>query len=621
MLHSIHIRNWKGHSDLPLKFQKGVNFIIGPNGIGKTSILDAICFAFLGSIDFTGSYYGISYKNLIRDTTKSSEITLSFSFPDENQYVVERSVDGRKKAILRHNSQTIATQWDEVTAKVLDIYNISPLFFGRFVALSEGDTYEYINKPPGQGLANHIENILGIKRMDYLETILTKLNKKYRDSSRDFRREIRDRAVLSEKDTKLLQELIKETGSLEKELKSISEDMRQIQKKRNVLVSESNTLEKSLGEISSISNDYPQEFQLISTRKDPRKSIQKLINQIDSEYNDINSEKNQITRDIGKLSALIDYQQSVIDIVQPLMDKLPREKVCPVCKRPLTEHMMEQIGRECSETILSLKTDLEGLNLRQDKLDDSLNLNRQKFNSLVALDSRIAHLIEYDSGTISTNEIRRRIKSINTEDTQQLHSIEELEKKESAQKARLLEINMEKERIQQKIDQQNILRLEREATSSTKVEFLTEALRLAIRDSFTEQRRIMLVPLTEELSKMWSRFLNRSVKVEMGDNFELRIFDEHYNKPFEFPQLSGGEKTALLILTQLLLCNQFSDCDFMLIDEPLEHLDLNNRWALVNFLVQSCKVGFPKQLIITTIEQSYIREYLNDPTVQVLSLG
>lgn len=62
MLHSIQISNWKGHDEFSLSFKEGVNFLTGPNGIGKTSILDAICFAFLGNFKHIGVYHDIDYK-------------------------------------------------------------------------------------------------------------------------------------------------------------------------------------------------------------------------------------------------------------------------------------------------------------------------------------------------------------------------------------------------------------------------------------------------------------------------------------------------------------------------------------------------------------------------------
>jgi len=162
--------------------------------------------------------------------------------------------------------------------------------------------------------------------------------------------------------------------------------------------------------------------------------------------------------------------------------------------------------------------------------------------------------------------------------------------------------------------------LENKLFKLSKVEFLSELFAKSLESSLAEQRNRMLAPLTDELSRMWSNFMGTSVQVELGNKFDLNIIDGRYQEPFRFSQLSGGERTALLILTHVLLCKYFSDSDFMLLDEPLEHLDSKNRWALINYLVQSCNKGFPEQLIITTIEESYVREYVGSPSVQVIKL-
>lgn len=131
----------------------------------------------------------------------------------------------------------------------------------------------------------------------------------------------------------------------------------------------------------------------------------------------------------------------------------------------------------------------------------------------------------------------------------------------------------------------------------------------------------LLKPLTEELSAMWSAFLGIDVEVSLKDNAQIMMVDKQSGRSLEFPQLSGGEKTALLIFTQILLCKYFSRTDFMLLDEPLEHLDAINRWALIKFLVDTTKRGYPKQLIVSTIEEPLIREYLDDKNIRINMLS
>ena len=49
MIRKVKLQNWKSHLDTELVFDRGTNVFIGPMGSGKTSVLDAICFAFFGT--------------------------------------------------------------------------------------------------------------------------------------------------------------------------------------------------------------------------------------------------------------------------------------------------------------------------------------------------------------------------------------------------------------------------------------------------------------------------------------------------------------------------------------------------------------------------------------------
>ena len=358
MIHSIDIENWKGHESLTLEFEKGVNFITGPNGIGKTSVLDAISFAFLGDIRFIGSYQGISYKNLIRDPNKSSKISLSFSFSDQ-RYEVVRTVNARNRSSLRCNDQIIKTQWDEVTKAILDMYKVSLIFFARFIVLSEGDTYEYINRPPGEGLAAHIENVLGIKRLDYLENNILTLNKEYEQKARSLRKKIKETSILTEKDIVQSREISHETQQLKNQTDNLSSDIAKIRNKSMEISIEIKTLQRILVMIEAIAEKYPEEFVSLSNQTDPLASLNNKIERINTDYSKITSEKNQITKKIGKLSALIEQQQSILDIVKPLDSEVHAENNCPICKRSLTKTMIKEISEEGMQNILSLQNDLD----------------------------------------------------------------------------------------------------------------------------------------------------------------------------------------------------------------------------------------------------------------------
>ena len=49
MIEKVILRNWKSHLESEFTFSKGTNVLIGHIGSGKTSVLDAICFALFGT--------------------------------------------------------------------------------------------------------------------------------------------------------------------------------------------------------------------------------------------------------------------------------------------------------------------------------------------------------------------------------------------------------------------------------------------------------------------------------------------------------------------------------------------------------------------------------------------
>jgi DNA repair exonuclease SbcCD ATPase subunit len=45
----VTLQNWRSHKDTKLDFSKGTNMLVGIMGSGKSSVLEAICFALYGT--------------------------------------------------------------------------------------------------------------------------------------------------------------------------------------------------------------------------------------------------------------------------------------------------------------------------------------------------------------------------------------------------------------------------------------------------------------------------------------------------------------------------------------------------------------------------------------------
>lgn len=86
-LENIRIKNFKGIEEVEIKFDKKFNVIIGNNGVGKTSILDAISVSLGGFISGVGNVYGKHFQR--SDVRKEGSIMGDASFNIQHKFPVE----------------------------------------------------------------------------------------------------------------------------------------------------------------------------------------------------------------------------------------------------------------------------------------------------------------------------------------------------------------------------------------------------------------------------------------------------------------------------------------------------------------------------------------------------
>ena len=83
IIKKVQLENYRSHSNTTVEFTKGVNLILGKNGRGKTSILEAISTVMFNTKDRTGKETGRSY---IKFGEKSSKVDIDFTANDGREY-------------------------------------------------------------------------------------------------------------------------------------------------------------------------------------------------------------------------------------------------------------------------------------------------------------------------------------------------------------------------------------------------------------------------------------------------------------------------------------------------------------------------------------------------------
>ena len=83
IIKKVQLENYRSHSNITVEFTKGVNLILGKNGRGKTSILEAISTVIFNTKDRSGKETGKSY---IKFGEKSSKVDIDFIANDGREY-------------------------------------------------------------------------------------------------------------------------------------------------------------------------------------------------------------------------------------------------------------------------------------------------------------------------------------------------------------------------------------------------------------------------------------------------------------------------------------------------------------------------------------------------------
>ncbi|MCA1903418.1 MAG: SMC family ATPase, partial [Cyanobacteria bacterium KgW148] len=102
---SIHLQNFRQHKDTHIQFVQGITGILGQNGAGKSTILEAIAWAFYGNKP--GVLRGTKDYLIWRGAPGKSEVIVDLEFACQNHnYRIQRS---------QTTSKTTAQLWqDEV---------------------------------------------------------------------------------------------------------------------------------------------------------------------------------------------------------------------------------------------------------------------------------------------------------------------------------------------------------------------------------------------------------------------------------------------------------------------------------------------------------------------------
>jgi DNA repair exonuclease SbcCD ATPase subunit len=136
-------------------------------------------------------------------------------------------------------------------------------------------------------------------------------------------------------------------------------------------------------------------------------------------------------------------------------------------------------------------------------------------------------------------------------------------------------------------------------------EAVLRASRAAISATTRELLDQTIEPLTAEVNARWQRLFPHRGRLRTASTGS--VSREVNGEDLPFSAFSTGERTGLAILLRLLVLEMATRADFCWFDEPLEHLDPEARRRVAEALARASMSGPLRQIVVTTYEEPLAR--------------
>ena len=473
ILRSLSLKNFRKFKSAEIEFPDGIVGIIGLNGVGKSTIFEALAWALYGSIAARTSVSEI--KRVGASPSESCKVELNFLFGG-NDYRVVREVNGKSSnATLVVNGKTIANGSEGVNKYIEKLLGMDYKSFFTSVYAKQKE----LNVLSAMRPHERKPLILGMLGIDAVDDVI----KKIRDDAKN-KKNILDRLrieLLDENGKPKTEKLRREIEGLTKEKEKISEEIHQLEeklerKRKELLALEKKQKEKklryedisrSVEELERRKEKYLRKKNLedeieeikkkIKERKDRLKvekekavkyeGIEEEIGKVEDKIKEISSKLDAIKKERNEKEAFKEYKRKEILEIEKRkkeIEKLGPDAKCPTCERVLENHyynLLEKISKE----IRKMEKESSVLSEQIKKIEEKQDIVEKELD---ALQKRIKHL----------SEERRELDKINATIRSLLEEIEEGEKSLVEKNKELEEIkhvSFEKDEYEKKIIEKN----------------------------------------------------------------------------------------------------------------------------------------------------------------------
>ncbi len=505
MIRSIELRNWKTHKDTRLGFQQGVNVLLGVMGAGKSSVMDAISFAFFGTFPaLKQSRVKIEDIPTNRPTVEDrAEVELAFDIGNDI-YVIKRTLKKGKgsEALIEKNGKYLQTQPERVNEEIASLLKIDYDTFSRaiyaeqnrldyFLELRKGERKKAIDEMLGldhfatveENVTSLINNVKGLLKEDdriienadvkalkeQLASLAEELKKldaetaeidkehtaleaKKREHAAKLSEmkkayaekvELKDRATQVKSRITTLGEEFKRIESLGINPK-ISDEIAELSKKESALNSGINELRRSQQKLTASTAELKERIKINEKKESDYRNMERELKELNSQNIEKRADENtlQVQNAMSEMAKNSTRSDEIKEWIRELQKHISK---CPVCERELDESLRAQLlrGKEAL---------LKEIDERNVKIKTEIEIKSLEIKKLSALHDKLkllrSKIAEHNDLSIDLEKDKRALEIANAELSNITKKIDEEDKEHKTLSKKLEQERMMLEKLE-----------------------------------------------------------------------------------------------------------------------------------------------------------------------------
>ena len=350
----LKLNNFKSHEHTVISFDRGISVIVGENGAGKSTILEAISFALFKQ------HTAKKIDDLVRNNSNAMSVELEFTSNNRQYRIVREKRSNLKSSIYKKTSSDsgyvhICTGDREVANEIRQILDIDSDLFLNAIYIRQGEIAELVDKTPAEK-KQLIGKLLGLDALEKSWKNLLPFINEYENKLSEIKGKLYNSDKLMEDYDKKRAEIesLKDRGhELEKEIDEVKALLDEISENRRNMEREKEIYDNQVTNLDV-------EKKTLSKLEEVKRGVQENLDKIRKAEEEIG----RLEKYVSKLDVYLDFEKSVTSI-----QKLKENEI-------EIEDKLESISNQ-KEIVANKK---EGYNNYLSSDEDINKLNNQKTN-------------------------------------------------------------------------------------------------------------------------------------------------------------------------------------------------------------------------------------------------